>query len=236
MSKSEHLNFFVLAGGKGTRFKEVDQNTPKVIARINQKTVIERIYNKASSLPLSRFVLCTGDSSSAVEKYFKSVIPTVLFSREEFPLGTGGALAKAISKFPSEYVLLQNGDTFSDIDYADFFESHIVNKSNVTIAVRNDVNRKNVGGISVDGSGNFSSFVARKDEGTCITNAGIYLFKRDFLAERLPQFDSFSLESDFLSTLKQNDDVSLFYLKENFYDIGTAEGHAESRHYFSKDS
>jgi len=84
----------ILAGGLGKRLQSVTGGAQKVLARINDKPFLEILMDYIASQGGRRFILCVGHGSDEVEAYFKHKYQDreIIFSKEESPLGTGGAI------------------------------------------------------------------------------------------------------------------------------------------------
>ncbi|MDC3092790.1 sugar phosphate nucleotidyltransferase, partial [Paracoccaceae bacterium] len=109
----------ILAGGQGTRLKTLVSDRPKPMADINGKPFLYHqikflIFNK-----FKRFIICTGYKGDYIKSYFGDSFwgCSINYSQESEPLGTGGAVIKAISdyKIKDPFILL-NGDTYFPID------------------------------------------------------------------------------------------------------------------------
>ena len=63
--------------------------------------------------------MCVGHGSDEVEAYFKNKYQDreIIFSREESPLGTGGAIKQGSPHVKTDQFLAMNGDCFCVIDY-----------------------------------------------------------------------------------------------------------------------
>src|ERR1019366_7009706 len=96
---------------------------------------------------------------------------------ENVPLGTGGAIRKALSHTAEEKVLVLNGDTFLQADFAAMLRFHEAAHAGLTIAVthRSDVAR--YGRVLVEGK-RIVGFQEKGRSGPGFINAGAYVLRR----------------------------------------------------------
>ena len=102
----------LLAGGLGTRLRSVVADRPKVLAEIRSQPFLTYLLDQVAAAGCRSVVLCTGYLGDQIESTFgKSYGPLrLIYSREQEPLGTAGALRFAITRFESDPVLVMNGD------------------------------------------------------------------------------------------------------------------------------
>lgn len=104
----------ILCGGKGTR---MESSIPKALVQTRRKTIIQHQIDYL--LPkVNKIVLALGFQGQEVEDFVKLNYPSepIAFSHEQEPLGTGGALKKALLYIDSPDVLVLNGDDFTNIN------------------------------------------------------------------------------------------------------------------------
>ena len=92
-----NLDVLILCGGFGKRLKSISQDIPKPMVNINGRPFLEFLIEHLSSFGFKRFILCTGFKSDVIEQYFKNKNDgnNYIFSKEDFPLGTGGSVKNA---------------------------------------------------------------------------------------------------------------------------------------------
>src|ERR1700690_2871010 len=97
----------ILAGGFGKRLQSVTGGTQKVLVKIGDQPFLEILIDYIASQGGRRFILCVGHGSDEVEAYFKKKYQDreIIFSRENTPLGTGGAIKQGSSKVKTDHFL-----------------------------------------------------------------------------------------------------------------------------------
>ena len=112
------MEAIVLAGGLGTRLRSIVLDLPKPMAPIGDKPFLEYIFKYLKKSGVTRVVLSVGYKWKVIEEYFGSSFENIelVYSVENEPLGTGGAIKKAMTKIEGEKVYIINGDTFFDVN------------------------------------------------------------------------------------------------------------------------
>jgi len=145
MSSELPFSAFVLAGGLGTRLRQVVADRPKPLALVHGTPFLEFLLNALAHKGVREFILLTGYKGEMIEEYFSSFKAsgvTIRCSREETPLGTGGAVQHAV-RFATDPSLLVNGDTFFDADLDSLLRFHRERGADVTLSLHEveDVSR-----------------------------------------------------------------------------------------------
>src|SRR6266568_2523612 len=105
---------FVLCGGAGTRLRPVLADRPKSMALISGTPFLQLLLDRLRCEGVDDVILGTGYMAENIENYFgsgKKLAVRIRYSREDEPLGTGGAL-KLAESFISDPVLVLNGDSY----------------------------------------------------------------------------------------------------------------------------
>ena len=86
------MNYLILAGGTGTRLKDLTLDLPKPLIEIQNKPAILRIINQISLFDQdAKIYVSSYFKSSEIKKFFISN-PSVEVIEEPEKLGTGGAI------------------------------------------------------------------------------------------------------------------------------------------------
>ncbi|MDA1124375.1 MAG: nucleotidyltransferase family protein [Crenarchaeota archaeon] len=113
------MKAIILAGGRGKRLRPITDKIPKTLIPINNKPLIERTIKYLKKYGITEIIISSGYKSNLIEKFLKSKKKfgcEIIFSIEKTPLGTGGAIKKALKHVNEESFLVLNGDIVTNID------------------------------------------------------------------------------------------------------------------------
>lgn len=216
------LDAVVLCGGLGTRLRTAVPGRQKTMADVDGKPFLEIVLDWAAGHGVRRFVLCTGYKSEQVEEFFRGRAKNLdlVYSPEESPLGTGGAVRNCLPLLGGRRALILNGDSLCPLNLKAFGDFHEKSGGAAALAVVAPGARRDGGFIEIEAGGRVSSFEEREPRPGRALNAGVYLFEPEALAA-IPSGPS-SLEKDVLPGLIARG-VFASLVPEALYDIGTPE-------------
>jgi D-glycero-alpha-D-manno-heptose 1-phosphate guanylyltransferase len=147
------------------------------------------------------------------------------YAIESVPLGTGGAIRLALQQAREETVLVLNGDTFLDADYADMLRFHAGCGAEATIAVVHQPDIARYGGVVIEGK----RIVGFEEKGRSgpgpnpgLISAGAYVLPRN-LAWPPTLAEKFSIERDFFTAEIARLRPAAYMVDGFFLDIGLPE-------------
>ena len=167
------MKAIILAGGRGKRLRPITDKIPKPLIPINNKPLIERTIKYLKKYGITEIIISSGYKSNLIEKFLKKKKNfgcKIIFSTEKTPLGTGGAIKKALKHVNEESFLVLNGDIVTNIDL-----KKILKKSN-TIAA-NELKTK-FGTMNIKNN-KILKFNEKKDVTDIWMNPGIYHLSKD---------------------------------------------------------
>ena len=214
------IEAIVLAGGFGTRLRSVVSEVPKPMAPIGAKPFLAYIMDNLAKQGVKRVILSVGYMADKIIEFFGDEYAgiEVIYSREEFPLGTGGAIKLALNSVLGDHVFVLNGDTFLDLEMDSVELLWQAEKKPVIVGVLvNDASRFGTLKISNSGLG-VDGFLEKGAQIQGIINAGCYLLPVDLLNE-FENGVNFSFEKDYLEVQNMRD-FAFFKSSEYFIDIG----------------
>ncbi|MCY9664837.1 nucleotidyltransferase family protein [Paenibacillus alginolyticus] len=223
------MEAIVLAGGFGTRLRSVVSNVPKPMAPVGGIPFLCYILDYLKKFGISRVVLSTGYKHEIIEDYFGKAYRGIelVYSVENEPLGTGGAIRVALEKVKSNEVFVLNGDTFFQVDLHKMREFQTSKNADLSISLKlmNHFDRYGTVEVSLD---RIIAFHEKKITAAGMINGGIYLLKSN-LFNNIVLPDKFSFESQFLQ-LYLNKLQFYGYLSEGYFiDIGVPEDYMRAQ-------
>ncbi|HET6244840.1 MAG: NTP transferase domain-containing protein [Bacteroidetes bacterium] len=221
----------ILAGGLGTRLQSVVSDVPKPMAPVNGKPFLEYLVRYLLKFGIQKIIFSVGYKSEAIVEYFGTYFEniTIVYAKEEEPLGTGGGLKKAIEKCTTENVLILNGDTFLELDLNEFYNFHQLENADISLCLRNMINTSRYGTVKINDQKRVIAFQEKTGENTQgLINGGVYIFRRKkFNAFDLPE--KFSLEKDFFEPNLKNLTIIGYTGSGYFIDIGIPEDYQKAQ-------
>ena len=227
----ENIPAILLVGGKGTRLQPVVSSKPKPLARVGDIPFLELLVVQLRSQGIERMIMSTGHLADQIEATFGDGgrwNSDIRYSRESQPLGTAGAVkfAEGYLEGSSDFIVV-NGDSFIEVDFAEFLRFHRQHGGIVSMAVHKVPDAARYGTVHMDASKRITGF-SEKTGNTSpgMINAGVYLFQRSAL-ELIPEGPS-SLEKDVFPKLLAQ---GMYALEQDgiFIDIGTPEDYARAQ-------
>ena len=171
------MKAIILAGGRGKRLRPITDKIPKPLIPINNMPLIERSIKYLKRYGITEIIISSGYKSNKIELFLKKKKNfgcKIIFSVEKTPLGTGGAIKKALKHIDDDSFLVLNGDIVTNIDLR-----KILKKPN-TIAA-NELKTK-FGTMNIKNN-KILKFNEKKDITNVWMNPGIYHLSKD--VERL---------------------------------------------------
>ncbi len=225
------IDVVILCGGYGKRLQDVIKDIPKPMAKIKRRPFLSILIDFIASYGFKRFILCTGYKADIVERYYSQRYNNLIieFSREEKPLGTGGAIKNAKKYIKSNPFLVANGDSFCKINLKEFVDFHFKKVALISMAVTNTDICDDYGVITINGLQRIVEFNEKaKGYKNRLINAGVYLLQREIFS-LMPRKNNFSIERDFFpQIIKRN--LYAFETQESVTDIGTPERYEKAKH------
>lgn len=213
------MEAIVLAGGFGTRLREVVQDVPKPMAPIGDKPFLEILLKSLADKGFEHIILSLGFMADKVIRHFGNSYMgmSISFVVEDKPLGTGGAIRLAMTKCTSDHVYIFNGDTFLDLEVIEIERQWQKNHRPIIVG-RHVPDTGRYGKLLVD-DGCVKGFSEKGEDGPGLINAGCYVFKTDFL-DKWAVNNPFSLENEFLVKVVTDYPIDCFETSGLFIDIG----------------
>jgi NDP-sugar pyrophosphorylase family protein len=189
---------FVLCGGQGTRLRPVLADRPKSMALISGTPFLKLLLDQLRGQGLDDVILGTGYMADKIEGYFdhgNKFGMRIRYSREDNPLGTGGAL-KLAEPLISDPVLVLNGDSYVEWRLAPMLELFTAKDADLVIVVQAVADVARYGSVALDQQGRITHFIEKgAATGPGLINAGAYLLRKQIVAD-LPADTAISLEKE----------------------------------------
>lgn len=222
------MEAIVLAGGFGTRLREVVPDLPKPMAPVAGRPFLEILLTALARKGFSRIILSLGFMADKVIEHFGENFlgMELIYEVEDSPLGTGGAVRQALARCNADHVYIFNGDTYLDLEVTDveaYWQRH-----HAPIIVGREVADTARYGRLVVAEDRVIGFSEKGAAGSGLINAGCYVLPVDIL-DNFALGQAFSLETDFLTKAVETKRTDLFVTSGHFIDIGVPEDYARAQ-------
>jgi mannose-1-phosphate guanylyltransferase len=214
----------ILAGGLGTRLWPLTEAIPKPMVQIAGSPYLEHQLRLLAAQNIRDILLLTGYLGEQIENYFGDGSRLGLrlsYSREQSPLGTGGALREARAQLHDAFLIIY-GDSYLPIQYGDAFDRLIsTGAEGVLVAYDNslaDTSVKN--NIELDDRGYVARYEKDSPDRLSFVEAGVLAFRRS-VVDLMPPEGIVSLEKEIFPRLIAEKRLAALITTQRFYDIGT---------------
>ena len=230
------IDCLILCGGQGRRLRKVSDRVPKPMVRIGRQVFLDILIDYLRKSGFKRFILGVGYQAHFIKKYYqehKICGRKILFSQEEHPLGTGGAVRAAKRLIKSDCFFVLNGDSFSEFNVGNFIKFYKQKKASALILLKKVKNNQDYGAVTIDRRSEITCFSEKNSRmRNKLINCGVYLFSKNIFSQ-MPKNAKFSLEYDFFPRMIGK---GLYGCKQTgfFIDIGIPERYFAAKKYFLK--
>ena len=192
------MKVVILCGGKGTRMKEVTDDTPKPLAPVGEKPILWHIMKTYMHYGLNDFILLLGYKGEKIKEYFMNYhwryqdflldgkenkielfgeMPKwkIMFIDTGIDTMTGGRIKQAEEYIEEDTFMLTYGDGIADIRIDKLLEFH---NSHKKIATVTGITKENQYGTLVVENNIAKSFL-EKPKGKDIINGGFFVLNRE---------------------------------------------------------
>jgi len=227
------MEAIVLAGGFGTRLQKVVSDVPKPMAPINDKPFLYYLLKYLQKNNIERVILSVGYKSEVIKDYFGNKFENIelIYSIEDEPLGTGGAIKKALNHLEDKQGYVLNGDTFFNISLN---ELKLFENSKIILTLKKMQNFDRYGNVKLDNSKKIISFEEKKFTENGNINGGIYLLTKDTF-DKFDMPKTFSFEKFLEENYKKLNALGKVF-DDYFIDIGIPEDYEKAKKDFSEES
>jgi len=218
----EHFNLpvIIMAGGFGTRLRPLTHVIPKPLIPVDDKTMLEHIFERFNVYGCDRFYLSVNYKSSLIEFYLKEqkLLYSISYFEEDKPLGTAGSLS-LLKEELNETFFVSNCDILIEQDYSEILKYHKENENELTVIAALKNYAIPYGTIDTGENGQLLSLNEKPDL-TFKINSGMYILEPHLLND-IPENEFFHI-TDLIEKIKQrNGNVGVFPVSEKSWkDVG----------------
>jgi histidinol-phosphate phosphatase family protein len=218
----------IVAGGKGTRLKEVSGAIPKPMVPVCGKPVLEHQIELLQRWGARKIHILTGYLGHVIEDYFgngERFGLTIRYHREKEPLGTAGCVA-AIEGLVNEPFLLLYGDIMLDMKLDDLFAFHREKGGAATVVVHPNDHPHDSDLVVMAEDGLVRGFIPKNRKPAYYANrvsAAVYVLSAAVFRHIPPGSTADFVKDVFPSMLSAGERIFGYKTAEYVKDMGTAE-------------
>lgn len=210
----------ILAGGKGTRLRPYTTLIPKPMVPLGGKvSILEVILKQLKKYGVTHVTLAVNHLSHLIMAYFGNGNRWGLridYSIEDKPLSTIGPLT-LIDDLPENF-LVMNGDILCDLDYKDFFDSHVASNADVSVSVYKRETIIDFGVLTYDKDMILKEF-HEKPKYTFDVSMGIYCLSKRVI-NSLPRGDAYGFDNLMIDGIRDKLNIKVSPFEGYWLDIG----------------
>lgn len=220
-AKDNECAIFILAGGLGSRLKELTRNTPKPMLPINGKPMLESLILSFRDQGYTNFYISVNYLKEKIINYFNDgseLGVKIKYVIENKKLGTAGPLSLLDEAHYQEtkYIVV-NSDVRVNSDFNALLRYHMKSKNIITVCAKEHEHQIPYGVIRFDNDAVVS--IDEKPVSSYFVSAGLYLIDRKALS--LLDHNIATDMSDYINRVKDNNSkVGLYPLHEEWLDVG----------------
>jgi D-glycero-alpha-D-manno-heptose 1-phosphate guanylyltransferase len=224
------MEAIVLAGGLGTRLQSIISELPKPMAPIANKPFLFYLLKWLEKNGVSRVILSVGHKWEIIfnefGEHFNSV--ELVYSVEDLPLGTGGAISLAMSRLKNDHFFIINGDTLFDVNLDYLLSFHKTNAYDLSVTLKPMSNFDRYGTVEIDENNRIINFYEKSKQKVGLINGGVYIANISIF-KHFPHTEKFSFERDFLEKMINKLSFGGLINDEYFIDIGIPSDYKKAR-------
>src|SRR5574344_1571750 len=133
------------------------------MAPIADKPFLEYILRYLQRNGITRVVLSVGYKFEIIKEYFGYLFENIelVYSVEDEPLGTGGAIKRALKKVKNNRIYIMNGDTFFNINLKNL---NLENDINLIMFLKHMTNFDRYGCVEIDDKNFVTAFTEKRHQ------------------------------------------------------------------------
>ena len=209
----------ILAGGKGTRLKPYTITLPKPLVPIGEMPILEIIIRQLKKHKFNRVTIAVNHMADIIKAYFGDGSKwglSIDYSIEDKVLSTMGPLT-LINDLPDNF-LVMNGDVLTNLNYCEFYNSHVENENLFTICSSIITSKTDFGVLIKNDKSQLIKF-DEKPTSNYLVSMGVYMMNKKNL-EFIPENTFFGFDHLMNALINSNKPPNIYEFNGYWLDIG----------------
>lgn len=233
VTKTRESWVVIMAGGLGTRLKELTENTPKPMLPVGSKPLLETMVLNYASQGFRKFYMVVNYKAEQIEAHFgdgSKFGVEIRYLHERERMGTAGGLSLLLDA-PEAPFIVTNADLLTNQDFGELVERHIKTGVDATMAVRSYEMQVPFGVVQEE-NGLIQGIVEKPIQRFTVS-AGIYVLSPQVLP-LIPQNCFFDMPSLFDKMLRVGMQARCHSIDGYWLDIGRLDDYKQANVDFAK--
>lgn len=228
----------ILAGGFGTRIRNIDSNIPKSLVKVGKYNILEHNILHLKQGGIKEFVISIGYKGNLIKEYFgdgeNKYGVKLHYVEDPYPLGDAGAFKYVYAKMCGTTILANSDEIRKGLNLEEMLEFHIKKKALSTMAVIEQLDPKNHGIIEMNRKKRIIKFLmnpSKKETDSYYANSGLYLMEKEIL-NYFP--NKYCMMKNVLKKIVDSKKLYGFIFEGEYFNVGTPEILEKANKYFKK--
>lgn len=209
----------ILAGGKGTRLKPYTVTLPKPLVPVGDSPILEIIINQLKRDGFDHITITVNHMADIIKAFFSDGSKwgiKIDYTTEIMALSTMGPLT-LVDDLPNDF-LVMNGDVLTNLDFSEFYDRHVADKSLFTIGSFRRTDKIDYGLLHQNELGELIKF-EEKPSYNFLVSMGVYMVNRRVI-DFIPRDTFFGFDHLMYSLLDSNEKPRVHEFSGFWLDIG----------------
>lgn len=209
----------IMAGGLGTRLKDLTKEVPKPMLTVGQTPILQHIIKNFKRYGYNKIILSVNYKAEVIENYFQDGYAhgvKIKYIKEKKRLGTGGGI-KLANDYINKPFFVINGDIFTNLNFENMMNYHLENGFDFTLGTKKHSFQIPYGVI--DTRGKEVSAILEKPQTEYLINGGVYCANPN-VVKFIPEDEYFDMTDLINKCIENNLKVGFYEIQEYWMDIG----------------
>ncbi|MFT9494668.1 nucleotidyltransferase family protein [Anaerosolibacter sp.] len=219
LEKGKDNAVIIMAGGLGTRLRDLTKEIPKPMLKVGQYPILHHIINNFKQYGCNKMFISVNYKSEIIENYFQDGYAhgvKINYVKEHKRLGTGGGIRLAKEYIQKPFFVI-NGDIFTNVNLEEMMNFHENSGYDITVGTRKHSYKIPYGVINTEGHQIID--IQEKPEIDYLINAGIYCLNPAVI-DYIPEDEYFEITDLINTCIQQNHKIGSYEIKDYWMDIG----------------
>jgi len=229
------MDAVLLAGGRGTRLAPLTVTVPKPLLPLGERPIIDVLIAQLAAAGVRRVFVCLGYLAPLMQAFLADggrwgveIVPSI----EETPLGTAGGLRNLAGLSGDVYVV--NGDTLTDLAFADMAAAHHAADAWATLFTPWVDEKVDYGVVTLDpATGALTGYDEKPRRGYHVSS-GVYVLSRRVL-DLIPRAGAFDMPDLIRAAMAAGRKVLAYRADAYWKDIGRLDHYEAATRDFEAD-